>query len=57
MLLGARRETVCHAAARLQEQGCIHHERGHVRILDAKKLRKAACGCFRPAVVPQAHHP
>lgn len=57
MLLGARRETVCHAAAGLQDQGCIHHERGHVRILDAKKLQKAACGCFRPAVVPQAHHP
>lgn len=56
MLLGARRETVCHAAAGLQDRGCIHHERGQVRIMDAAKLRKAACSCFRPAVVPQAQH-
>jgi CRP-like cAMP-binding protein len=56
MLLGARRETVCHAAAGLQDLGCIHHERGHVRILDAAALRKAACGCFRPGVAPLTHH-
>ena len=56
MLLGARRETVCHAAAGLQDLGCIHHERGHVRIVDTAKLREAACACSRPAVVPQTHH-
>jgi CRP-like cAMP-binding protein len=55
MLLGARRETVCHAAAHLQDQGCIHHERGHVRILDAARLAKAACGCCRPTAAPRAH--
>jgi CRP-like cAMP-binding protein len=47
LLLGARRETVCHATARLQEQGAIRHERGHVIILDAQQLGKASCECYR----------
>jgi len=55
MLLGSRRETVCHATARLRDQGSIHHERGHVRILDAARLRKAACACFRPIAEAKAH--
>ena len=54
MLLDARRETVCHAAAHLQDDGCIHHARGHVSILDAARLRKASCACYRPAATARA---
>ena len=46
-LLGVRRETVCHATAHLRDQGCIHHGRGHVVVLDTAQLRKAACECYR----------
>jgi len=53
-LLGVRRETVCHATAHLQDEGCIHHERGHVRVLDTARLRQNACACVRPAAVPQS---
>ena len=57
MLLGVRRETVCHAAAHLQDGGCIHHERGHVSLLDSARLRKASCACYRPAAAARAHEP
>ncbi len=46
-LLGVRRETVCHAIGRLQSAHAIAHERAHVRIVDAARLRNAACGCYR----------
>jgi CRP-like cAMP-binding protein len=46
-LLGVRRETVSHATAHLQGQGCVHHERGHVMVLDVAQLRKTACECCR----------
>jgi CRP-like cAMP-binding protein len=57
MLLGVRRESVCHAAAHLQDEGCIHHERGHVSILDAAGLRKASCACYRPAATARTREP
>jgi CRP-like cAMP-binding protein len=57
MLLGARRETVCHATARLQDEGCIHHERARVSIRDTARLRKASCTCYRPAATPKTHEP
>ena len=45
LLLGARRETVCHASARLQDQGGIRHGRGQVTVLDTGQLRTSACTC------------
>ena len=50
MLLGARRESVCHATARLEEAGCIRHERGRILVLDPERLRNAACECCRAVV-------
>jgi len=47
LLLGARRETVCHASALLQAQGCIRQRRGRVTVLDPERLRTAACECSR----------
>ena len=49
LLLGARRETVCHATARLEDQGGIRHGRGYVTVLDAEQLRMSACECCRAA--------
>ena len=51
-MLGARRETVCHASARLEHEGCIRHERGHITVLDAARLGSAACECYRAVAGP-----
>ena len=46
-LLGVRRSGVTTAAGVLQAQGLIGYTRGHVVVLDRKRLEQAACGCYR----------
>ena len=46
MLLGVRRESVSHAAAALQGARCIRYARGHVRVIDRRRLEQAACECY-----------
>jgi CRP-like cAMP-binding protein len=46
-MLGARRTTVTVVAGALQRSGYIEYRRGHIRILDRKKLETAACECYK----------
>lgn len=46
-MLGVRREGVTVAAGRLQDAGMISYVRGHIKILDRKKLEATACECYR----------
>ena len=45
-MLGARRTSVTLAAGSLQRSGLIEYRRGHIHILDRKKLQNAACECY-----------
>lgn len=45
-ILGVRRESVTHAARKLQEAGMIRYRRGHVRVIDGAGLQKGACECY-----------
>ncbi len=45
-LLGVRREGVTVAAGRLQEAGLISYVRGHIHILDRRKLERKTCECY-----------
>jgi CRP-like cAMP-binding protein len=45
-MMGVRRSSVSLIAATLQKAGFIKYTRGHVRILDADGLAKAACECY-----------
>jgi CRP-like cAMP-binding protein len=45
-MLGAPRTTVTLAATTLQDAELIHYSRGHVKILNHKRLEKAACECY-----------
>jgi len=45
-MLGTRRASVTVAAGILQRAGLITHARGEVKIIDRKKLEKAACECY-----------
>ena len=49
MMLGATRPTVTVVAGTLQRAGLITYHRGHVTILDGKKLEAASCECYRAA--------
>ena len=46
-ILGARREGITEAAARLQRAGLIHTHRGTITVLDRRGLEKAACECYK----------
>src|SRR4029079_6655406 len=46
-MLGVRREGVTVAAGRLQDSGAISYVRGHIKILDRKKLEATVCECYR----------
>jgi hypothetical protein len=41
-----RREGVTVAARRLQDAGIISYVRGHIKILDRRKLEAGACECY-----------
>lgn len=45
-MLGTRRATVSQAAMVLQEDGLIHYNRGHIKIVDRKRLMSAGCECY-----------
>ena len=46
-MLGVRREGVTVAAGHLQDAGAISYVRGHIKILDRKKLEETVCECYR----------
>jgi CRP-like cAMP-binding protein len=48
-MLGVRREGVTEAAGRLHEAGVIHYRRGHITVLDRKKLERRTCECYAAA--------
>ena len=49
MMLGASRPTVTVVAGTLQKAGLITYHRGHIHIVDGKKLEAASCECYRAA--------
>jgi CRP-like cAMP-binding protein len=49
MMLGTSRPTVTVVAGALQKAGLITYQRGHVTIVDRKKLESASCECYRTA--------
>ncbi|MDQ3129184.1 MAG: Crp/Fnr family transcriptional regulator [Acidobacteriota bacterium] len=46
-LLGVRREAVTVAAGRLQDAGLISYVRGHIHVLDRKRLETSSCECYK----------
>jgi CRP-like cAMP-binding protein len=46
-MLGGGRQSVTVAAGRLKEAGVIEYSRGHIRIIDRKKLETSACECYQ----------
>jgi hypothetical protein len=45
-MLGVRRESVALAASNLQKAGLIHYSRGHIKILNRRKLEERVCECY-----------
>lgn len=45
-MLGVRREGVTEAAGKLQRQGVIAYQRGHITVLDRPKLEQLCCECY-----------
>ena len=45
-MLGVRRESVTEAAGALQNSGCISYRRGHISVLDRRKLEVRSCECY-----------
>ena len=48
-LLGVRREGVTAAALKLQQAGVIRYARGHIAVLDRKRLEARTCECYSVA--------
>lgn len=48
-LLGVRREGVTTVALRLQKAGAIRYSRGHITVLDCRRLEERACECYASA--------
>lgn len=48
-LLGTKRVTIVAAAAELQRQKLIHYRRGHIHIVNRKKLEAIVCDCYSTA--------
>ena len=45
-MLGVRREGVTQAAGKLHEAGLIEYRRGHIKVLDRKRLEERVCECY-----------
>lgn len=45
-MLGVRRESISHAAFRLQELGVILYKRGLIEVVDRPKLEAISCECY-----------
>jgi CRP-like cAMP-binding protein len=45
-MLGVRREGITETAGKLQREGLISYRRGHITVLDRKKLESHACECY-----------
>jgi CRP-like cAMP-binding protein len=45
-MTGARRESISHAASRLQEHGWISYNRGYIILLDEPALGLVSCSCY-----------
>ena len=45
-MLGVRRESITQAASSLQGADCIRYRRGHIAVLDRKKLESRVCECY-----------
>jgi hypothetical protein len=52
-LLGVRREGVTVAALQLQREGLIRYSRGHLQVLDRRRLEHHSCECY--GVVQKAY--
>lgn len=48
-LLGVRREGVTAAAQKLRRSGVIRYNRGHIAVLDRKRLEQSSCECYAAA--------
>lgn len=48
-LLGVRREGVTAAALKLQQAGVIRYSRGHIAVLDRRRLEQRTCECYKVA--------
>jgi CRP-like cAMP-binding protein len=48
-MLGVRRAGITQAASSLRHRGLIRYSRGHIDVLDAARLKKVSCGCYRRA--------
>lgn len=45
-LIGVRREGITAAAHKLQQAGVIRYRRGHIAVLDRKRLEQHTCECY-----------